>query len=137
VLDDLRRLATGRTGERLSLEHEKKRLEPLGLAESVQWLALENNALGYDILSCDLIDGVVLERFIEAKACQFSPPQFYISRNEWEVAKEKRDAYLVHVWSLSDRRLQLIQFAELETHVPLDSVSGKGRWRTVKISLNS
>ena len=66
---------TGLTGEKLVLEFEKNRLIDIGLHKKVpeiKWVSEKSDSYGYDILSYDLINGKIVERYIEVKATKSS-----------------------------------------------------------------
>src|SRR3546814_8775372 len=48
---DARLLAQGREGERLSLAYENTRLKQEGISRAPVWVAIDDNTVGYDILS--------------------------------------------------------------------------------------
>lgn len=60
----------------------------------VQWVALDDDSLGYDIRNA----GKSPERCIEVKGSQGSEARFFLSSNEWEVGHSLGDAYEVHFW---------------------------------------
>jgi hypothetical protein len=60
----------------------------------VQWVALDDDSLGYDIRNAEISP----ERCIEVKGSQGSAVQFFLSTNEWEVAQRLGDAYELHFW---------------------------------------
>ena len=66
---DAERMKRARRAEWLSLEHERRRVEDLGIADEPKWVSLEDNSLGYDILSFDLDrDGHTINRLVEVKS---------------------------------------------------------------------
>lgn len=60
----------------------------------VQWVALDDDSLGYDIR----IAATPLERFIEVKGSQGQDVRFFLSANEWTVGHRLGSAYEVHFW---------------------------------------
>ena len=71
----------------------------------VQWVALDDDSLGYDIRNV----GSSPERCIEVKGSQGSGARFFLSSNEWSVGHELGDAYEIHFWgtiSLTRPRLE-------------------------------
>ncbi len=71
----------------------------------VQWVALDDDSLGYDIRNT----GSSPERCIEVKGSQGTNTRFFLSRNEWNVGHERGDAYEIHFWggiSLTRPRLE-------------------------------
>lgn len=120
-------LAIGRTGERLSLEHERDRT-----GVEAKWIALENNADGYDLLS------VVDRSFsapltIEVKTTSVGTrSSFSLSRHEWERAVLS-EHHVFHLWDISGRphRLAVVVPSAVKSHVPSDC--GNGEWQVAKI----
>jgi len=51
---DTEKMISAREAERLSLKFERDRLRSLGIDKDPVWVALDDNTLGYDILSYDL-----------------------------------------------------------------------------------
>jgi hypothetical protein len=60
----------------------------------VQWVALDDDSLGYDIRSA----ATSPERCIEVKGSQGRDVRFFLSSNEWDVGHNLGDAYEVHFW---------------------------------------
>jgi hypothetical protein len=126
-LDTDDRVEVGRVGEKLSLEHERQRTkrEPI-------WRGFESNLAGFDILSVVAEDDPAPLR-IEVKTSNSRPADamFYVSRNEWAVAKAS-GSYLFHLWSLRpSSRLLTITFAQVRQHIPLNR--GTGGWQNVSV----
>ena len=123
-----------RRAEWLSLEHERRRLEGLGIHDEPKWVSLEDNSLGYDILSFDLDpDGHTVNRLVEVKS-RLSE-WIFLTRNEWENASGAPQRTVIHVWELPDERLREYRPSEIEPNIPLDQ--GTGAWQNVRIALDS
>jgi hypothetical protein len=121
------KMQTGRVGERLSLEHERKRThrEPI-------WQAFESNLCGYDILSVTEANENTPLR-IEVKASDSTPDSgiFYVTRNEWTVAQTS-ECYVFHLWSLKpEPKLFVINVDHISSHIPCNK--GEGQWEDVTI----
>jgi hypothetical protein len=126
-------MAKGRQAERLSLNYERARLTSANIDRQVEWVALNENAAGYDIRSWIELDGQILPKLVEVKAHSGSRISFYITRNEWDTAMASHCPYVFQVWSLSNQTLLELTVAALTEHIPPDS--GKGRWQSIKIEL--
>lgn len=92
---------TGLLGEKLILAYEIERLNFLGLekyAEKVKQVSLENDVLGYDILSYDINDdGVPHEIYIEIKTSSSKKDtDFFVSRNEVLKSREFKNRYWLY-----------------------------------------
>lgn len=117
-------IATGRLGERLTIDFETARTgaEPI-------WKAIETNLAGYDILS--VVDRGVPQRLrIECKASDsiVDEARFFISRGEWDAAVDG-GPFSFYLWSLRpEPKLCRISAQELSASIPKDQ--GAGRWDT-------
>lgn len=86
----------GEQGEKFVLEHERKFLSKHGqidLVNKVCWIAKENIAAGYDILSFDLQGN---EKYIEVKTSQSDTLGFYITDNEVKTAQKYGLSYWIY-----------------------------------------
>lgn len=123
--------AMGRNGERLTIAHEEART-----GFKPKWVAVNNNADGYDVLS---VVGNGDSRFlsIEVKTSAQGLAGFmYLTRNEWEMAQE-RMSHLFHLWDIQSDppRLAQVSVDEIGSHVPSDS--GSGRWESVALPFSA
>lgn len=134
---DQARLLRARGAERLSFELECNRTRYLGIEEVPQWIGFEDNTVGYDIRSFDLLSGSVVARLIEVKSTIMSPLRFRLSRNEWEAAVKFGASYHFHVWDLSSSppRLHERTVGDVQPHIPTDN--GGGRWENVEIPVRT
>lgn len=122
----------GRAGERFSIAYEQSRV-----GRTPNWHSIESNKSGYDLLSINTASNP-LDLQIEVKASErpISFADFYVSRNEWEVAQTS-ERYVFHLWSLtpSGKRLAVLYPDQVAAHMPTEN--GKGRWESVAIPFNS
>jgi uncharacterized protein DUF3883 len=126
-LRDARLTDVGRRGERLSFEHELRRTGRIP-----RWVALDDNADGFDLLSIVSRDDA-RPLSIEVKTTTVGiGATFYLSRNEWDFAQSAR-RHLFHLWDLSTghARLGVIDPRAISAHVPCDQ--GEGIWHKLKI----
>jgi hypothetical protein len=84
-------LENGLAGEKFVLKYEANRTVR---ENDIEWIASYDSAAGYDILSFEASSSVEHDRFIEVKAYTGKTPYFYWSRNEMQVAKNKRPTIL-------------------------------------------
>ena len=85
-------------GERLALRIERDRLLELGFDPDkyVYRVSIESDSYGYDIESVDFINGKLAKIFIEVKSTKdASDSTFFVSKNEVEVSKRKKEFYRV------------------------------------------
>lgn len=97
----------GEMAEVEALEYERRRLSSAPwLCDSIQHVATENVAAGYDILSCELSGrhSPRIPRYIEVKAISNSEPKFYLTRNELEVARKLNIRYHLYLIPYTGRR---------------------------------
>jgi hypothetical protein len=128
---DARLLAQGREGERLSLAYERARLQREGISREPVWVAIDDNMVGYDILSYALHEGAEISRLIEVKTTQANPPRMILSRNEWKTAEQYGSAYEFHLWTLPACDLTILSVEDVRAHIPTDK--GQGKWESVEI----
>lgn len=119
---DERNRALGRAGEERALQHERAVLIQQNrddLARRVRWVAEEDgDGAGYDIASFEP-DGRA--RLVEVKTTNgWERTPFFISRNELEVAKERRAEWrLLRLWDFSREPKAFELHPPLDAHVSL------------------
>jgi len=125
-------LATGREGERLTLRHEDART---GIRP--QWIAIENNDDGYDVLSvCAWDDLQPLTIEVKASTAGIAGT-FHLTQREWRRACDSV-LHQFHLWDLSRPgapRLAVVTSAQVMQHVPVDA--GKGSWEVVSVPFSA
>lgn len=121
-------LEIGRTGEELSLEYERNRVD-----KEPVWQSIESNLSGFDILSVvSLGDTKPLRIEVKASTKVSNSFSFYLTKNEWIVA-ETSSNYLFHLWILGKTpELFILDKTDIANHVPTNQ--GSGLWEKVKIS---
>lgn len=126
-------LARARVAEKLTLEYEAAELAKLGIDRSPVWMAIEDNFVGYDVLSYRNTGEGVQNLLIEVKSTVASPLRFIVTRNEWNNADKVGEAYLFYVWNLdrSPAELFIRTVAQVRPHIPEDNE--KGKWKTAEI----
>ncbi|WP_159050715.1 DUF3883 domain-containing protein [Streptomyces sp. IMTB 1903] len=76
----------------------------------VRWVARDDETLGYDIEDLNHSP----KRRIEVKASGEDKVRFFLSRNEWNVARQLGDAYEVHFWGGVSLKMEVKEeFAKL------------------------
>jgi hypothetical protein len=125
-------VAVGRIGERCSFLFEEYRTQ-----HEPKWLSLEDNGLGYDLLSLQSEDeGENL--CIEVKTCSSDPQVLFISKYEWKVASTKPSGeYMFHIWDITDiskPKLYTASASDLRPHIPEDI--GVGAWESCSLKLS-
>jgi len=123
---DERNRILGRAGEELVLERERTTLSGAGrrdLARQVRWVSDEDgDGAGYDIASF-APDGST--RLIEVKTTNgWERTPFYISRNELDVAEERRAEWvLFRLWNFSREPRAFELYPPLDAHVSLTAMT--------------
>jgi hypothetical protein len=100
--DDETRHEVGDRAEAYSYRWEQ---EKAGDPSRVQWVALDDDSLGYDIRNTEGSP----ERCIEVKGSQGHDLRFFLSSNEWSIGHRLGDAYEIHFWgdiSVARKRLE-------------------------------
>lgn len=128
---NLRLDKTGRVGERLTINYEKKRT-----GKAPNWVSFESNLAGYDIISCKDADSPDEQLLIEVKSSEqlMRGATMIISRHEWEVAKSqhKNSTYCFYLWIVGKQRMfASVSVCDIEPHIPKES--GLGTWQNVEI----
>jgi hypothetical protein len=133
LISDHEKMEQGRAAEILTLEHERKRLQGIGIDLEPGWPGFDDNFAGYDVLSYDLSEGGITNRLIEVKSTTLSPMRFYVTRNEWSKAMQAADAYIFHIWDMNQETpvLHTRTVADVAPHIPNDS--GKGTWTNAQV----
>ena len=123
---DARNRALGRAGEERVLRHEQAVLRAFGredLARSVRWVSEEDgDGAGFDIAS---FTPQGRARLIEVKTTNgWERTPFHISRNELDVAKERRsDWCLLRLWNFGRDPQAFELHPPLDAHVTLTATS--------------
>ena len=125
---NIEKLKTGRIGERLSVDFEANRTGVMP-----QWVALDSNDAGYDILS-KINRGCEEQLIIEVKTSSASwrAAELFLSFNEWQILCVAQHACM-HLWSVKNDvpLYAVVEVATLTSHIPANQ--GIGKWHTVKI----
>ncbi|WP_439570118.1 DUF3883 domain-containing protein [Roseovarius mucosus] len=129
---DERNRALGYAGEERVFHHERQILRQNGrddLARRVRWVSKEDgDGLGYDIASFTTQG---CERLIEVKTTNgWERTPFHISRNELEVATERRDDwYLFRLFEFAREPKAFELRPPLEAHVSLTATQFQARFQ--------
>jgi len=125
----------GRTAEQRSLDYERGRLKRMGIELEPKWSAIDDNTIGYDILSYKNSGGFPSNLLIEVKSSSRNPPSAIISRGEWKKAQEAKDNYVFHVWNVKTWNMYEWSVDLMAEHMPTDGK--KGQWLSVEIPLSA
>ena len=84
----------GEEAEKFVVEFENARLR---FKKDIDWVAQYIVNEGYDVASYDQIGDSLQNRFIEVKSYDGDVPYFFWSRNEYQVAKRKKEQYWIYL----------------------------------------
>lgn len=131
---DAKKVQTGREGEKLSYDYEKKRLLQLDIQESPKWVALDDNTVGYDIKSYNPSPYGLNNKLIEVKSCSTDNITIYLTRNEWNQAIKFQDNYFFHIWHLPTNTLKYeLSAKEMEPYILQNKENAE--WQILKITI--
>lgn len=134
---DQERLVRARYAESLSLEAEQAELAKLGITKAPVWMAIDDNTVGYDVLSYRPTPAGESNLLIEVKSTIASPLRFIITRNEWNNADQVGEAYIFHIWDMDKEPpiLHTRTVEQIRPHIPVDNE--KGKWKTAEIPIGA
>lgn len=123
----LETMQRARFAEKLSLQYETSRLQKEGMSIKPVWMAIEDNTVGYDVLSYTPGEFGPINKLIEVKSTIASPLRFNVTRNEWKQASEFGEAFVFHIWDLRADPPALYErtVAQVAPHIPDDNESGE------------
>jgi hypothetical protein len=127
------RMLRAREAERLSLNYERERLQTLGVELEPEWVSLDDNTLGYDISSYDLVAGRIVNRLVEVKST--TSDVIFITKNEWRNAITAEPHFCFHVWKMPEKTVTVYGVRSIVSHIPIDQ--GQGSWESVRVELAS
>ena len=135
-LIDNKKIKSGRSGEKKTLEFEKKKLKNHNLNLSPTWDGFWDNKLGYDVKSWDYNKNII---FIEAKSSKEKNGTFFFTKNEWKCAISEKNNYFVYIWIQENVKPQIMNFDELKKRViKFQEISSEGeQWEIIKINPNN
>jgi hypothetical protein len=122
-----------REWEKRSFELEKKRLASEGCPLSCQWVALEDNFIGYDILTYQKTLNGWQKHYVEVKSSETGIFRFHLSYREAAIAIRFPNDYSLHFWDTKSETLSELSGMDLLAHLPLDQ--GQGKWQEVLVTL--
>lgn len=130
TLEDLKKLnerkeELGYESELFVLKYEQERLTDHMMYSSIKIISNDDVSAGYDIESFTNKSSIMTDRFIEVKSYQ-DEENFYWSRNEIEVAKEKAELYYLY---LVDRnRINELNYNPMIIQNPYLNILNNDNW---------
>ena len=113
----------GEEAENFVVEYEKKRLNSI---KEIDWVAQYIVNEGYDIASYDHEEDVHQNRFIEVKSYDGEFPYFYWSRNEYLVAKRKKEQYWIYL--VNRKKMKHANYHPIMEQNPFENVLNMEHW---------
>ncbi len=95
-------------------------------------MSIEDNTVGYDILSFDLGNFEPIAKLIEVKSF-LGQRRFYITRNEWNTAIKYGSSYVFHIWDMEAAIFHEKTVQQILSQIPSDGQGG--RWSEAIIQL--
>lgn len=87
----------GHVGEDYVLKYETEKLRKLNINREPVWVSQKNDKYGFDILSYELINGEIVNKYIEVKTTTGGlHSNFYISQNEIDVSNIYDQSYFIY-----------------------------------------
>jgi len=107
----------GEEAEKFVLNFEFIRLKK---QKEIDWVAEYIVNEGYDIASYNHESDELLNRFIEVKSYDGETPYFFWSRNEYSVAKRKKDDYWLYLVNRSEMNRE--DYVPIMVQNPFDTI---------------
>jgi hypothetical protein len=123
----------GIDGELLTMSYERDQLQKLDINEFPLLSSLDDETLGYDVISFRKHLNSTKRIYIEAKYS--SGMRFFLTRNEWESAENYKDDYFLYFWNEGSRGPRILKYSEVSKYIPKDKKSS--RWETLSIRLDN
>ena len=99
----------GEEAEITAMEFEKKLLNENNINKMPERISIYDVNAGYDIVSYLTCQSTIPDKFIEVKSCADDSWRFYISKNELEVAKMKKDNYFLYLYNRNSNTFRVIR----------------------------
>ena len=133
ITGNLESMERAREAELLTLKRERERLMRVGISKEPEWLGLDDNYAGYDVLTYEEGGTGLINRLIEVKSTIASPPRFVVSRQEWRTAERAAESYSFHIWDMQKEppQIYVLSVADVAPHIPKDR--GYGQWSTAEV----
>lgn len=126
--EENRKTEVGRKGEQLTILYEQLRT-----GRQPQWISLDSNLSGYDVISQQTKENSST-LLIEVKSSEKSiaTADFFVSINEWHTASNTEN-YRFYLWCFygGKKQLAVITPQQLLHYIPTNNKSGE--WQTVRI----
>ena len=105
----------GIDGEFLTLKYEINKLYNLNIDKTPLLMSIDNETLGYDILSFRKSSNDIYEIYIEAKFSNNN--KFFLTKNEWNAANKYLDNYFIYFWNNNFDKPKIISFEKLKQYI--------------------
>ena len=130
--DNLIKAETGRKGELCTIQYERNRV-----GEKPQWVSIDSNLSGYDIIS-QVSSGNKAKLLIEVKSSGMSleSAEFIITAHEWHTACNS-NYYSFYLWCFHNNKKQLAVIEPISVLPYIPTNNQTGEWQTVSIPFRS
>lgn len=122
-----------RKWEQRTFDREIALLTKLDCPNVPRWVAIDDNMVGFDILSFRENDEKWEEVFIEVKSSSTGLKRFFLSDREAEKLESSPDRYILYFWDTTTTTDYVFTGAELIHHLPKNQ--GRGAWKSVLLNL--
>jgi hypothetical protein len=122
-----------RIWEKRSFEKELERLSKEKCPLFPEWVALEDNFMGYDILTYHKTRGGWQKHYLEVKSSETGITRFYLSHREAAIATRFTENYSLDFWDVKSGTLRQLSGNELLAHLPINQ--GQGKWQEVLVTI--
>jgi hypothetical protein len=95
-------------------------------------MSIEDNTVGYDILSFDPGEVEPIAKLVEVKSF-LGQRRFYVTRNEWNTAIKFGSSYVFHIWDMQTATVHEKTVQQVLSQIPSDGQGG--RWSEAIIQL--
>ncbi|MCH3881606.1 DUF3883 domain-containing protein [Tenacibaculum aquimarinum] len=113
----------GEEAEKFVVEFENKRLNYI---KNIDWVAQYIVNEGYDVASYNNSSDGLQNRFIEVKSYDGDIPYFFWSRNEYKVAKRKKEQYWVYL--VNRKQMNIENYQPIMEQNPYENILKNDSW---------
>jgi len=99
----------GEEAEKLALKFETDLLAKQGINKTPSIISHIDVSAGYDIVSYLNVNSQIPDKFIEVKSCGDNRYRFFMSKNEIETARNKRNSYHLYLYNRTSEQFRIVQ----------------------------
>ena len=121
----------GIDGEFLTLKYEINKLNEIDINKQPLLKSIDDETLGYDILSFRKSSKGIYEIYIEAKFSNNN--KFFLTKNEWNTARKYMKNYFIYFWNDDYMNPKIISFEKIKDYILEDKENST--WDKLIISI--